>query len=100
MQNKVSGKPDAGEFLERLAKEVHASWRDGMLKQGRPVSELRMKWETLDRLDHDLDRYIAARVQRKTLLWAARHFRDKYVDKAAYLPATELDRLAESCGRK
>lgn len=55
-------KPDAAEFLERLAKEVHAAWRDGMLNQGRPVSRLRLKWETLDQLDHELGQQYTCRI--------------------------------------
>ena len=39
---------------------VHASWRDGMLAQGRSVSHSRMHWHTLTQEDRDLDDSIAA----------------------------------------
>ena len=47
-----------------IAKEVHAAWRDGMLNQGRPVATDRMRWNTLHRLDHELDLYIAQRLEK------------------------------------
>ena len=46
----------------RLAQEVHAAWRDGMLAQGRPVSPERMEWDTLSDDDQALDRYIGRRL--------------------------------------
>lgn len=42
----------------RLAQEVHAAWREGMLAQGREVAPERMSWETLSDQDKLLDRYI------------------------------------------
>jgi hypothetical protein len=47
---------------ERLAREVHAAWRDGMIAQGREVAPERMEWETLSDHDRDLDRYIGERM--------------------------------------
>jgi len=49
---------------ERLGREVHAAWRDGMLQQGREVTAERMAWETLSEQDHALDRYIGERLAR------------------------------------
>lgn len=46
----------------RLAKEVHAAWRDGMLNQGREVAPERMEWDTLSDADKRLDRYIGERL--------------------------------------
>jgi len=46
----------------RLAQEVHAAWRDGMLEQGREVAAERMDWETLSEQDKALDRYIGQRL--------------------------------------
>ena len=46
----------------RLAQEVHAAWRDGMLAQARTVAPERMTWDTLSDEDQRLDRYIAARL--------------------------------------
>ena len=51
----------------RLAQEVHAAWRDGMLSQGREVAAERMQWETLTEEDKKLDRYIAERVAKIVL---------------------------------
>jgi hypothetical protein len=46
----------------RLAQEVHAAWRDGMLDQGRQVAPERMMWDTLSEQDKALDKYIGARL--------------------------------------
>lgn len=48
----------------RLAQEVHAAWRDGMIDQGREVSAERMTWETLSEQDKALDKYIGGRLAR------------------------------------
>jgi hypothetical protein len=45
--------------LENIAKLVHATWRDGMLRQGRPVAPQRLNWDTLEEEDRELDRMIA-----------------------------------------
>jgi hypothetical protein len=45
--------------LENMAKLVHATWRDGMLRQGRPVEPQRLNWGTLAEEDRELDRMIA-----------------------------------------
>jgi hypothetical protein len=47
---------------ERLAQEVHAAWRDGMLTQEREVSPERMSWDTLSDEDKALDKYIGGRL--------------------------------------
>lgn len=41
-------------------RDIHSAWRDGMLAQGRSVTQERMKWETLSQQDRDLDDGIAA----------------------------------------
>ena len=46
--------------IEEFAKanggrEVHRSWRDTMLRQGRNVPEVRMVWEELPMYDRNLD---------------------------------------------
>jgi hypothetical protein len=41
---------------------VHAAWVTGMLIQGREVAPERLKWETLDRRDRELDEYIESEV--------------------------------------
>lgn len=46
----------------RLAQEVHAAWRDGMLNQNRPVAQERMTWDTLSEQDKELDKYIGQRL--------------------------------------
>jgi hypothetical protein len=46
----------------RLAQEVHAAWRDGMLAQGREVASERMSWDTLSAEDRALDEHIAERI--------------------------------------
>ena len=46
----------------RLAQEVHAAWRDGMLEQGRVVALDRMSWDTLSTQDKELDKYIGDRL--------------------------------------
>lgn len=46
----------------RIAQEVHAAWRDGMIQQGREVAPQRMEWDTLSEQDQALDKYIAERV--------------------------------------
>jgi hypothetical protein len=48
----------------RLAQEVHAAWRDGMLEQGRAVVPERMSWDTLSEQDKALDKYIGNRLAR------------------------------------
>lgn len=48
--------------VDRLAREVHAAWRDGMLQQGREVAHERMTWETLTLEDQMLDASIAGRL--------------------------------------
>lgn len=48
--------------LERLAREVHAAWRDGMLSQRREVARGRREWGTLSAEDRALDAAIALRV--------------------------------------
>jgi hypothetical protein len=53
------------------AMEVHRSWRDMMLKQGRYVAPERMQWETLDGRDMQLDAQIAAELVADFLTWHA-----------------------------
>lgn len=47
---------------EQLAREVHAAWRDGMLRQRREVAPNRLDWATLSEEDQELDAYIARRM--------------------------------------
>lgn len=62
-----------GFALNNGAREVHRSWRDNMLHQGRAVSEERMNWETLSEYDKILDRQIAFDVIRDFVVWAEAH---------------------------
>jgi hypothetical protein len=45
--------------LSNGGREVHRSWRDKMLSQGRDVAKERMDWDTLPEDDKELDQTIA-----------------------------------------
>ncbi len=53
------------------AREVHRSWRDNMLAQGRGVSPERMEWDTLPDIDKALDARISMDVIQDYLVWAS-----------------------------
>lgn len=58
------------------AREVHRSWLDNMLKQGRAVDQARMHWSMLPKLDKMLDANIAHDVVIDFLVWALGHPHD------------------------
>lgn len=76
-----------------VAQEVHAAWRDGMLRQGREVAPHRMTWDTLSSEDHELDAYIAERVAATALAEIA-HLRTslKTCEKMALADTARLER--------
>lgn len=51
-------------LIQRLAKEIHAAWRDKRLEQGDEVEPEWLHWSTLDLDDQMMMSYIAGRVQR------------------------------------
>jgi hypothetical protein len=59
-------------------RELHRSWRDNMLQQGRVVSETRMSWGTLSAEDKQLDQNIAYDVVRDfvTFLMGHAHYEE------------------------
>ena len=59
--------PASRATAEALGIEVHAAWRDGMLRQGRAVAPERMTWETLSEQDRELDRELGARLALRLL---------------------------------
>jgi len=66
------------ESIEEYAKingsmEVHRSWRDTMIEQGRKVSDDRMIYDKLDHKDKLLDATIAKDVIKDFLVWFENH---------------------------
>ena len=59
------------------AREVHRSWRDKMLQQGREVSKQRKNFLALDLNDVELDAQIAYDVILDFLVWIQSHGHDK-----------------------
>lgn len=65
---------DLGEFAKANgAMEVHRSWRDRMLAQGRNVDDDKMTWEGLSVRDQILDEVIAFDVIRDFVIWYNAH---------------------------
>ena len=62
------------QFIElNGAREVHRSWRDNMLLQGRYVDNDRMDWDTLSTEDKELDRAIAHDIITDFMVWLEAH---------------------------
>lgn len=52
---------------EQAGQDVHAVWRDTMLRQKREVPSNRLRWNKLDRRDQQLDQQIAQAVIRRAI---------------------------------
>lgn len=62
------------QFIEtNSAREVHRSWRENMLLQGRSVDSDRMDWNTLSAEDRELDKAIAHDVITDFMVWLEAH---------------------------
>ena len=74
----MSNRPSNVEILffarENGARELHRSWRDNMLEQGRQVPPGRMKWETLSEQDKELDFEIANDLYQDFYTWLKEHY--------------------------
>ena len=61
-------------------REVHRSWRDNMLRQGRRVRPELMEWDELPMYDRILDRAISLDALRDYAVWVLGHDALKEVD--------------------